>query len=102
MAVMATTPVFACKHCGKPVIATHVMSYDDSNAEKLKFIMQGLAQIAICPECRRKQLWLQSQGRGEEFHVNPEGVIYAVRDNTGLDYYMRDSSRKVDNVNKRH
>jgi hypothetical protein len=91
MAVMGTTPVFACKHCGAPVIATQVKSYNDPNAAKLKFIMQGLAQIAICPTCKKKQLWLQSQGRNSEFLVNPEGIIYAVYDNSGLDYYGRET-----------
>jgi hypothetical protein len=87
---MGTTPVFACKGCGKPVIATKVRSFnDDANGTRLKFIMQGLAQIALCPECRNAQLWWQAQGRGEEFRVNPMGIIYAVWDNSGLDYYGR-------------
>jgi hypothetical protein len=89
MAQMATTPVFACKHCGKPVVATLVQSYNDPQAEKLKFIMQGLAQIALCPDCQQKKLYLQSQGRGDEFKENPMGIIYAVRDNSELDYYGR-------------
>jgi hypothetical protein len=57
MAQMGTTPVYACKHCGAPVVVTLVKSFNDPKAEMLKFIMQGLADIALCPNCRQAELW---------------------------------------------
>ena len=84
---MATTPVFACRSCGRPVAVTHLSSINDPNAEKLRSFMKHLADIAICPECRKKQLWLMAHGEPSEFRVNPNGVIYSVIDKSGLDYY---------------
>lgn len=89
MAQMATVPVFACRGCGKPVYATNVQSFNDTNAEKLKEIMQGLASIALCKYCKMKYDYYASQGRSDEFHLNPHLIIYNVVDKSGLDYYRK-------------
>ncbi len=86
---MATTPVFACKSCGRPVAVTHLSSINDPTAEKLKSFMQHLSDIAICPNCRKRQLWLQGHGDANEFRINPQGIIYSVIDKSGADYYGR-------------
>ncbi len=88
MAQMGTTPVFACKHCGKPVAIT-LSTTVDPGAVLLREFMQHLQDIAICPECHKKQLWLQAHGQESEFKVNPRGIIYNVIDNSGMDYYGR-------------
>lgn len=90
MSQMATTPVYACRACGKPVAVTVLRTtVDDPQATLLKSFMAHLHEIAYCKECRKKQIYLQSQGRGNEFLVNPKGVIYAVVDDTKIDYYGR-------------
>lgn len=92
MSKMATTPVFACRKCGKPVYVTNLSTQvDDPASELLQSFMQGLAKIALCGGCRAAYNWYASQGRSEEFLTNPEIVIYNVRDNTELDYYGRKS-----------
>ena len=91
MAQMATTPVYACRVCGKPVYVTHLSTLGkDEGAEKLKILMQGLVNVALCNYHKRQRNWYASQGREEEFianELNPRGVIYNVVDNTELDYY---------------
>lgn len=88
MAEMATTPVFACRGCGKPLMAS-LKSFNDTNAEKLKELMKGLADIAFCKHCIGRYNYLASQGRSDEFYKNPTGVIYNVIDNSGVDYYRK-------------
>lgn len=87
MAEMATTPVFACRNCGKPVYVVHLSSVNDPDASKLKVLMQGLVNIALCPECRKIKRWRDAHGR--EFRVNPQGIIYSVIDKSDADYYGR-------------
>jgi len=87
MAEMATTPVFACRVCGKPVLVTHLSSLNDANAEKLKMFMQGLSKIALCDYHRQVYNWYASQNRSDEFLLNPNIVIYNVVDKSNLDYY---------------
>ena len=89
MSQMSTTPVFACRGCGKPVYVTLLSVCDDPDAMKLKAAMQNLPKIALCKYCQMKYNWLASQNRTHEFGFNPNPVIYAVRDNTGADYYGR-------------
>jgi hypothetical protein len=90
MAQMATVPVFACRGCGKPVYVVHLSSNkDDPDANLLKQLMQGLKDIALCKYCRMKYNWLASQGRSDEFSLNPRGVIYNVVDPSGVDYYRK-------------
>ena len=90
MAQMATVPVFACRGCAKPVYGLHVQSFgNDQDASRLREIMQGLAGIALCKYCRMKYNWLASQGRSDEFLLNPNIVIYNVVDPSGLDYYRK-------------
>lgn len=92
MSKMATTPVFACKRCKKPVYVTHLStSVDDPKAEMLKAFMQGAASIALCKQCRAAYNWFASQGRSDEFLTNPGIVIYNVRDKSEVDYYGRKS-----------
>lgn len=81
---MATTPVFACRRCGKPVVFGDVVA---RSLDELKAIMAHLNEIALCDYCTHVKLWLQSQGRQDEFLVNPQGIIYNVIDESGLDYY---------------
>jgi hypothetical protein len=90
MAQMATVPVFACRGCGKPVYAVKLESFgDDPDASKLKELMQGLKDIALCKYCRMKYNWFASQGRSSEFLLNPNLVIYNVVDISGADYYRK-------------
>lgn len=90
MAQMATNPVFACRKCGTPVIVSHLSSMrDDADSSLLKELMQGLKDIALCKYCRLKYNWYASQGRSDEFLLNPHIVIYNVVDVSGLDYYRR-------------
>jgi len=93
MAQMATIPVFACRRCGKPVYVTHLSSAKDPDASKLKELMKGLSDIALCRNCRETYNYLASQGRSEEFLINPDGIIYSVVDNSGVDYYGRKQDR---------
>lgn len=93
MAEMATTPVFACRVCGKPVYVTHLSSVGDPSAEKLKMFMQGLPKISLCKYHRKVYNWYASQGRSEEFLLNPNIIIYTVLDNSGLDYYGRKDNK---------
>jgi hypothetical protein len=51
--------------------------------------MMHLHEIAICPSCRKRELWLRAHGDVNEFRVNPHGVIYNVIDESGLDYYEK-------------
>lgn len=89
MSQMATTPVFACRGCGKPVYVTHLSMRDDPDASKLKGAMQNLPKIAMCKYCQMKYNWLAAQGRADEFVFNPHAIIYSVRDISGADYYGR-------------
>jgi hypothetical protein len=93
MSQMATTPVFACRVCGKPVYVTHLSTTGrDDNAENLKRLMVNLSKIALCKYHAMKRNWYASQGREEEFlknELNPLTVIYNVVDNSGMDYYRR-------------
>lgn len=92
MSQMATVPVFACRKCGKPVYVTHLSTKaDDPQAENLRILMRGLSSIALCKECRKAYNYFASQNRANEFLLNPHIVIYNVRDNTGVDYYGRQS-----------
>ncbi len=86
---MATTPVFACRICGKPVVVTNLSSFNDPKAEVLKTLMQGLSKIALCDYHRAKRNYFASLGREDEFYLNPDTVIYNVVDNSNLDYYGR-------------
>lgn len=94
MSQMATTPVFACRVCGKPVYVTHLSTTGtDADAEQLKRLMQNLGKIALCKYHAMKRNWYASQGREEEWlknELNPTTVIYAVSDRSGLDYYRKD------------
>jgi hypothetical protein len=90
MAQMATTPVFACRRCGKPVYVTRlVTNKSDPQAELLQSFMPELGKIAYCADCRAVWNQLASVGREHEFLSSPDTVIYNVIDNTGLDYYRR-------------
>jgi hypothetical protein len=89
MAKMATVPVFACRGCGQPVYVTHLSSVNDSDASKLKSLMQNLQKIAMCKTCQMRYNWLASQDRTHEFLFNPHIVIYNVADHTEADYYSR-------------
>lgn len=88
MAVMATTPVFACRICKAPVVMS-AMSFNDASAEKLNKIMPNLYKVALCPHHRRVYNWYAKQGRSNEFLLNPDPILYQVIDNSGLDYYKR-------------
>jgi hypothetical protein len=91
MSQMATIPVFACRRCGNPVYVVHLSAYNDPNSEKLKGMMQNLPKIALCKPCMAQYNYLASQGRSEEFLLNPNIVIYNVVDNSQVDYYGRKS-----------
>lgn len=88
MAEMATVPVFACRGCGKPLLAK-LTSYNDEGAKLLKELMSGLSDIALCKHCKARYNYLALQGRSDEFHKNPTSVIYNVIDNSGNDYYRK-------------
>lgn len=88
MAQMSTVPVFKCRSCGGAVYATHVESYgNDADASRLKIIMSGLAEIAVCPACRRRANALAQ--RGQEMPLNNHLVILSVIDNSGIDWYRK-------------
>lgn len=90
---MATIPVFACRVCGTPVFVTHLSTNEnDPSNEKLKLLMSGLSKIALCDRHRKVKNYYASQGREDEFireQLNPTGVIYNVRDHSGLEYYKK-------------
>lgn len=94
MSQMATTPVFACRVCGKPVYVTHLSTKgSDEGAENLKRLMVNLGKIALCKYHQMKRNYYASQGREEEWlqnELNPRTVIYNVVDKSGLDYYRRE------------
>ncbi len=85
MAKMATTPVFGCRGCGKPV----AVKLEAKDTETLKQLMTGLAKIALCKYCKARYDYLAYMGRSEEFPLNEHIIIYQVVDNSGLDYYNR-------------
>ena len=87
MSQMATTPVYACRKCGKPVYVTHLSSINDPDSKKLMEMMQVLGKIVLCPPCRRAYNWYAQQGREDEFLLNPHLVIYNVVDKSGINYY---------------
>jgi len=90
MSQMATVPVFACRICGKPVYVSYLSTTrEDADNSLLKTLMQGLSKIALCQWHTEVRNWYASQGREGEFYLNPDIVLYNVRDNTGLDYYGR-------------
>ena len=89
MAQMATLPVFACRGCGKAVVATLESYGKDEDASRLRELMQGLAEVAMCKYCQMRYNWLASQGRSNEFILNPVGVLYNVLDHSGNDYYRK-------------
>lgn len=82
---MATTPVFACRGCGKPVS----MSLEAKDVETLKQLMTGLAKIALCKYCKAKYDYLAFMGRSDEFPLNEHIIIYSVIDDSQVDYYNR-------------
>ena len=87
---MATIPVFACRKCGTPVYVTRLESLsNDPDASKLKELMKGLADIALCKYCQMKYNYFAAQGRSDEFPLNPHIVIYNVHDHSEADYYGR-------------
>jgi hypothetical protein len=81
---MSTTPVFACRVCGKPVVVSRLSTYvDDPDGKLLQSLMKGLAEIALCPSHQAKRNWYASQGRLDEFlknELNPRAVLYSVQD----------------------
>lgn len=81
---MSTVPVFKCRGCGRPVYGTLLEAPD---AETLKQHMAGLAEIAMCKDCKNRYNY--AAARGEEFHLNPSLVLLNVVDNTGVDWYGR-------------
>lgn len=90
MAQMATVPVFACRKCGRPVYVTHLSSIGkDPDASRLKELMKGLQDIALCKYCQMSYNWYASQGRSDEFLISPNIVIYNVVDISGNDYYRK-------------
>lgn len=94
MAKMATVPVFACKVCGKAVYVTDLSTRGQGGADELKALMQGLKSIALCAEHRKAYNYYASQNRADEFiknQLDPATTIYNVRDESGVDYYGRDS-----------
>lgn len=86
MPKMATVPVFACRGCGTPVYGVHLEARD---METLKELMQGMAQIALCGNCKGRYNYLAAQNRSDEFPLNPNLIIYNVIDKSGNDYYGR-------------
>lgn len=96
MSQMSTYPVLACKVCGKAVVVKHLSTKGvDNDGSKLFELMQGLPDIALCAEHRRQYNWFARQNRADEFikaALNPQGVLYNIIDETGLDYYGRDAS----------
>ena len=89
MSQMATTPVFKCRRCGKPVAVTHLSMRNDPDATQLKAAMQNLQKIALCKYCQMVYNWLAAQDRTNEFLINPDAVILSVVDVSGADYYGR-------------
>ena len=89
MSALATNPVYACRRCGKPVIAHLSTTVKDEDSSLIRELMKGLADIALCKYCRMAYNWYASQGRSDEFLLNPHIVIYNVIDPSGLDYYRR-------------
>ncbi len=88
MAQMATVPVFKCRRCGTPVYVTYLASQgSDPDAAKLKELMNGLADIALCGHCQAVYNYLAARGRSDEFLINPQPVILTIEDTSGLDYY---------------
>ena len=83
---MATTPVFKCRGCGRPVYGTLLEAPDE---ETLKQHMAGLAEIAMCKDCKARYNHFASLGRSEEFKLNPHLVLLNVVDVSGADYYGR-------------
>lgn len=83
MSVMSTTPVFKCRGCGALVAARVVETYrPDPEGHLLRQIMQGLSKVALCADCKQRELYYSGQGRLNEFRVMvaPNGQLVAVRD----------------------
>lgn len=95
MSKMATVPVFACRVCGKPVYFTHVQTaVSDPEGKILDEMMYHLSNVALCAEHRRHYNWYASQNRADEFfknELNPQRVLYNILDESGLDYYGKNS-----------
>ena len=70
MSQMSTTAVFKCDYCGRPVYVRELRTTKpDPNGELLGDFMHNLGKIArICPACRKKLAYYQSQGRADEFY----------------------------------
>jgi len=60
---MSTVPVLKCKHCGRPVLATHVETYGDDNGVMLHNIMAHLGEIAYCNDCLNARNYYLGIGR---------------------------------------
>ena len=91
MSKMSTTPVFACRVCGEPVVVSHLTTYvDDPDGKLLQSLMKALADIALCPYHQQQRDWYASQGRLDEFlknELNPRAVLYAVQDTNNVGWY---------------
>jgi hypothetical protein len=70
MSQMSTTAVFQCKYCFRPVYVSELRTTTpDPNGELLNEFMRNLDKIAhVCPECRKKLKYYESQGRADEFY----------------------------------
>lgn len=69
MSQMSTKAVFKCKYCGRPVYVPELRTTKpDPHGQLLDQFMKNLHKIAkVCPRCRNKLHYLQSQGREKEF-----------------------------------
>jgi endogenous inhibitor of DNA gyrase (YacG/DUF329 family) len=91
MSKMSTTPVFACRVCGKPVVVSNLTTYvNDPDGKLLQSLMKAMSDIALCPSCQRKRDWYARQNREAEFlanELNPNVVLYNVQDTSGVGWY---------------
>jgi len=91
MSKMSTTPVYACRVCGKSVVVSNLHVFKDDPENKLLMsMMKSLQEIALCPYHQEMRNWYAQQGRIAEFeanYFNPHSVLYSVNDEKGVGWY---------------
>lgn len=86
MSEMKTRPVFRCKRCEKPVVATHLSTLEeDPEGKRLSQLMKVFFDIAYCESCLEAYNYYAREGRLDEFHAAEKAELIAVPRYSPLD-----------------
>lgn len=76
MSQLSTMPIFKCRVCGKPIILTKLCTtIPDEDCSLLNDMIKGIAKVAICDDCRKREIYLLENNRGDEINYNPDTIL---------------------------